>query len=378
VFSGAGLGTVRVMETHEFCVTAQDGYGNVPLVRPALTATMGAATALPVVDVGNGTYIITYMPTELGVLSLNVYAGGQPAGGGAQSVSVVAGPVVMAAATDISAAVRTLPGYTGLLTVALLDVHGFPSPVLAGDVFTAAVTGLRAANATVLASQGETAVNVSVVGLAQGTYYLYVSRNAVEVPGGPFEFRLYGRSPRLIIYAAADPLDASVALSAGDTLTLVFDAATSRPPAGDTVAVNALLTFSHPIGRQYSGRWEVAATGGDQLVLTVTDPGVYSAPPIGQARVTVTGSSLQNTARDSRPTTDVSPVLAGNFGLTGCGTYGRIAGLCWWAYIIIGVVLGVAALTAAFVAACVVYSRRRNDESEKSVRARPACGQLCV
>lgn len=65
-----------------------------------------------------------------------------------------------------------------------------------------------------------------------------------------------GGAPRIEAALADDPDDEDGVLGAGDTLTIIFDVPTSRPPARSRRQIDALLDFSgKPPGARYGGEW---------------------------------------------------------------------------------------------------------------------------
>jgi hypothetical protein len=115
--------------------------------------------------------------------------------------------------------------------------------------------------------------------------------------------------------------NADTVFGEGDSLFIYFDRLTDRggldaPTRGDEAFVNALFTFTHPLGAQFSGEWQDASS----FVITIQDASNEGITTDGvtlkNVRVTPTiassptaGQPIRNRGRTSAPATATSPVL---------------------------------------------------------------------
>eukprot|EP00163_Fabomonas_tropica_P010306 TRINITY_DN2040_c0_g1_i1.p1 TRINITY_DN2040_c0_g1~~TRINITY_DN2040_c0_g1_i1.p1 ORF type:complete len:6542 (+),score=1422.00 TRINITY_DN2040_c0_g1_i1:1620-21245(+) len=105
--------------------------------------------------------------------------------------------------------------------------------------------------------------------------------------------------PSITAASAEDPDDSEMAFAANDRIMLTFSEATNQPSVGSVASVDALLSFSQPIGSSYSGNWVTPSS----LHITIVDPGT-SNPDLGTLYVTVLASgALRNAADNSLPST---------------------------------------------------------------------------
>ncbi len=112
-----------------------------------------------------------------------------------------------------------------------------------------------------------------------------------------------------------DPDDLDDTYSRKDTITITFDSDTNTP-GGDKVqrkpAIDDMFTFSESLGRAYSGKWVAP----DMFVITIHSVNAASPPIINSTTVTPAGITPILLADGlSEPSTAVSPVLSGDFGI---------------------------------------------------------------
>ena len=124
--------------------------------------------------------------------------------------------------------------------------------------------------------------------------------------------------PRLLSFTVVDDDNGDEEYGPGDSLILQFDSATNRYEAagGGTnssgsarAAVDALLSFSSPLGREYSGTW----TRADRYEISVIDAR-GAAVVIGGTRVHVATYGLRNAAGDASTSHNETALLGGDFG----------------------------------------------------------------
>jgi len=124
--------------------------------------------------------------------------------------------------------------------------------------------------------------------------------------------------PRFVSLVAQDPDGADAVYSNGDTITIIFDTPTNRPPVATKANLDELFSFSQNLGSDYTGVWTDDVT----LVITIVNA-IGATPPTadtdgldnGELRLTAKASgNLRNKANTSLPSTALSPLLTGNFG----------------------------------------------------------------
>jgi len=117
--------------------------------------------------------------------------------------------------------------------------------------------------------------------------------------------------PALLAAVADDPDGGDAVLSAGDTLTLLFDCPTNRPPVRSKADVDGLVSFgTKRLGASYSGAWKDDRT----LVITVQDPAGGNLSPGDAIGIVADGrSDLRDKNEQSAPS-KASIRLTGNWG----------------------------------------------------------------
>jgi len=115
-------------------------------------------------------------------------------------------------------------------------------------------------------------------------------------------------SPAILSLVADDPNNI-VGYGNGDTLTLTFDKATSRPDAATKSDLDALFNETPTLGNNYVGSWLSSSV----LQITIIDAAV-TAPAPGFTLSLKASGNLQDEARTSFSSTSTSPVLTGDFG----------------------------------------------------------------
>ena len=124
--------------------------------------------------------------------------------------------------------------------------------------------------------------------------------------------------PRIVSLVADDPTDKNSVYSFLDTITITFSIPTNRngKANGDRLSRSELMQlflFSENMGNAFSGEWVTASV----LVLTVEGTSGASPPSIGSFMLTCRingGALLRNEIGTSRPCSQPSPVLTGDFG----------------------------------------------------------------
>ena len=159
-----------------------------------------------------------------------------------------------------------------------------------------------------------TATSCTITGLEPATHYIvqiYAQNSLGWGPPSPSsEKSTLDIAPSIISLVADDPDNGDLTFSNGDRLTINFDKDTNEPLAGTKAAIDALLTFSSPLGSGYSGTWSDSKT----LQIIVTDI-TSGSPVIGITTVQVKASgALKNAAETSEVCTAVSSPLSGDWG----------------------------------------------------------------
>jgi hypothetical protein len=117
-------------------------------------------------------------------------------------------------------------------------------------------------------------------------------------------------APEPVSIVANDPDNSGLGFGTGDTLTLSFSRPTNRDTSTDQkLYVDSLLTFSPPVGDDYSGEWVDDST----FVVTLLSVG-QAAPALGTARATV-GGAIRDRDHTRPSAAGQSAVLSGNYGL---------------------------------------------------------------
>ena len=125
--------------------------------------------------------------------------------------------------------------------------------------------------------------------------------SAEDAPADALYVASFGVSPRVVSISVSDPDRGDSHFGNGDAVTVVFDQATDRAvpvrgvAAGDKAYVDALMSFSMPLGLEYIGQWADDST----FVATVV-----SMPPFPIARATFEaylGSATTFVALDTVP-----------------------------------------------------------------------------
>ena len=138
--------------------------------------------------------------------------------------------------------------------------------------------------------------------------------------------------PAILAAVADDPNNGDRELSAGDTLTLIFDKATNSPLVATKVDIDGLInfpssvdinaqTYDHILGADYTGAWSTTTFTNDTLTITVVDGTVVlSANDVdltpGDAIAIIQDGA--NDLKDGTGTSDPSvssKTVSGNWGL---------------------------------------------------------------
>ncbi len=122
-------------------------------------------------------------------------------------------------------------------------------------------------------------------------------------------------SPIITSIIADDPDDLDDVYSREDRITITFDSDTNTP-GGDKVqrksTIDDMFTFSESLGRAYSGKWIAP----DTFVITIHSVNAASPPIISGTTVSPTGIiPILSADETSEPSTTLSPVLSGDFGI---------------------------------------------------------------
>ena len=128
---------------------------------------------------------------------------------------------------------------------------------------------------------------------------------------GPFA------KPTIASMTAADGAPTQGGIGNGDTLTIVFNAATNSPSLPDAATINTLFTFNAPIATAMAGTWADA----DRLVITINtvDPDAAGANA-GHTRVG--GLFVQLNPAAALRSADLSSPAADGFGYLDNGSWG--------------------------------------------------------
>lgn len=120
--------------------------------------------------------------------------------------------------------------------------------------------------------------------------------------------------PVIVSLIVDDPDNLDEIYSVGDTITIKFDSDTNKP--GGTglqrrAAVNDMFTFTESIAQRYRGQWTTADT------FTITIDSVSNVVLlIGATTVRPAGiTQILSVDKTSEPSSAVSPVLSGDFGI---------------------------------------------------------------
>jgi len=118
-------------------------------------------------------------------------------------------------------------------------------------------------------------------------------------------------APAITSLVADDPDNGDLVYSADDTLTITFDANTNQPVGTPT----QLFNFSDNLGSSLSGNW----TDVDTYTITVNDI-TGNGVSLGSTTATPTGAGgfeILDSGGTSDPSSDTSPTLSGDFGISG-------------------------------------------------------------
>ena len=112
---------------------------------------------------------------------------------------------------------------------------------------------------------------------------------------------------------------------AGDIITITFDVDTNRPQLSSKEAVDQLITFSSPVGTDYSGAWSSAKV----LVITLNAVGTGVDP--AATRPDVLSISLKaagnvKTSDLSSPASTSSATVTGTWGDAACACHDSSGG----------------------------------------------------
>ena len=118
-------------------------------------------------------------------------------------------------------------------------------------------------------------------------------------------------TPAIVSATAADSSPAAAGISAQDSVTVVFDSATNRPPVSTAQEVANLISWSSPVGNVI-GSWTSATT----LVLRLQNPSSVDieATRIGNLRLTLLASGNLRSADESSAVSTDSKLLTGTWG----------------------------------------------------------------
>eukprot|EP00727_Mastigamoeba_balamuthi_P005371 m51a1_g14832 hypothetical protein (4244) ;mRNA; f:692485-711070 len=149
-----------------------------------------------------------------------------------------------------------------------------------------------------------------------GASAVFNSTRAVLLPAGNLKDQLSYSfpsnstpGPTIISLVASDPDNKDAVYGAGDAVSLTFSAATNTPPVATMQQVDAFLSFTSPLGANYTGSWSTTRV----LVLTIVSPTAGKKPQIGAFTTTVIGT-LYGISPVSLASTPTSPSLTGNWG----------------------------------------------------------------
>ncbi|PCJ60255.1 MAG: hypothetical protein COA79_08775 [Planctomycetota bacterium] len=127
--------------------------------------------------------------------------------------------------------------------------------------------------------------------------------------------------PKITSVVANDPDDGDLVFSNNDTISINFSPGTNKPSASTKVQLDALFSFSQPLGTNYTGVW----SGDSTLIITLVDVSGGS-PTIGNLKLTVKASAnLKNTAETSKISVAVSEVMSGDWGRVPLSPSGLVA-----------------------------------------------------
>ena len=130
-------------------------------------------------------------------------------------------------------------------------------------------------------------------------------------------------TPTLLSVEVVDPDDLDFVYSAGDTVTLKFDAPTDRGGAlatkGNRQYVDSLVAFSDVLAYDYSGSWNEDELYPDQVftitIVQATCPGCTPFPGLASVKPTDV-TEIKTRASSSSESRGISPILEGDFGKT--------------------------------------------------------------
>jgi hypothetical protein len=120
-----------------------------------------------------------------------------------------------------------------------------------------------------------------------------------------------GSAPGIAAAVADDPDDEDTSLGEGDTLTVVFDVPTNKPPARTRAEIDGFIDFGgKPPGKRYRGEWRDDRT----LVVKIDDARRGRLSPGDRISVRADGrADLRNRAGTGAPST-ASSTLVGDWG----------------------------------------------------------------
>ncbi len=198
------------------------------------------------------------------------------------------------------------------------DFHTYRVTVL-GNFYTIYVDGVQKISGTAsnfnrtLMSFGDG--SHSAGGNSQWSCIAYTTLGTFNPTQLPSPSCIPQTAPIITSLIADDSDDLDDVYSRDDTITITFDLDTDTP-GGDKVqrkpAIDDMFTFSESLGRAYSGKW----VSPDTFIITIHSDNNASPPVIGITTVIPSGiTPILTSDRTSEPSSDISPVLSGNFGI---------------------------------------------------------------
>ena len=116
--------------------------------------------------------------------------------------------------------------------------------------------------------------------------------------------------PDILNVIVDDPSHKDQSISNGDTITVIFSESTNMPNVQTRQDVDKLITFSHNIGKNYSGEFISPTT----LLITITDVDDADSFDLGQFQIKMNeGGGLKNSSGTSRSSVAESSIPLGSF-----------------------------------------------------------------
>jgi hypothetical protein len=119
--------------------------------------------------------------------------------------------------------------------------------------------------------------------------------------------------PVILSVVADDPDDLDAVYSNGDVVIVSFNMPTNQPPLPTKAAVDALFSFSHPLGAAYTGLW---SDDGRTLTINISNCAGTPPPVVGVWHLSAQPSGgLRDLTSKSLACSTSAVVLGGNWGL---------------------------------------------------------------